>query len=42
VPLQSGSNSKVIEKNIITEMKANKPHSQAVAIAMKKAAEELN
>ena len=37
MPLKSGKSNKVISDNIRTEMKAGKPQSQAVAIAMKKA-----
>ena len=37
MPLQKGKSQKVISQNIKTEMKAGKPHKQAVAIAMKTA-----
>ena len=37
VMLKKGSSSKVISKNIKTEMAAGKPQAQAVAIALSKA-----
>ena len=37
MPLKSGSSKKIIAHNIRAEMKAGKPHKQAVAIAMSKA-----
>ncbi len=37
MPLKSGKSAKVVSSNIKTEMKAGRPQSQAVAIAMSKA-----
>ena len=37
MPLKKGKSKKAISDNIKTEMKAGKPHKQAVAIAMKTA-----
>ena len=37
MPLKSGSSNKVVSANIKTEMAADKPQKQAVAIAMSKA-----
>ena len=37
MPLKRGKSKKVISDNIKTEMKAGKPQSQAIAIAMSKA-----
>ena len=37
MPLLTGASRKIISKNIKTEMKANKPQKQAIAIAMSKA-----
>jgi len=37
MPLTRGSSSKVISKNIKTEIKAGKPKKQAIAIALSKA-----
>lgn len=37
MPLRKGRGSKIISANIKTEMKAGKPHKQAVAIALAKA-----
>ena len=36
MPLKNGSSKKVVSSNIKTEMKAGKPQSQAVAIAISK------
>ncbi len=37
MPLKSGKSSKVISSNIKTELAANKPKAQAIAIALQKA-----
>lgn len=37
MPLEKGSSKKMIRKNIKTEIQAEKPQKQAVAIAMNKA-----
>ena len=37
MPLKKGSSRKVVQANIRAEIKAGKPHKQAVAIAMSKA-----
>lgn len=37
MPLKKGKSKKVIGENIATEMKAEKPKDQAIAIAMNKA-----
>jgi hypothetical protein len=38
MPLKKGSSRKAVSSNIKTEMKAGKPHKQAVAIALDVAA----
>ena len=37
MPLKRGSSKKIIAENIKTELAANKPRNQAIAIAMSKA-----
>jgi ribonucleotide monophosphatase NagD (HAD superfamily) len=37
MPLKTGKSKKVIAENIRTEIKAGKPHKEAVAIALSKA-----
>jgi hypothetical protein len=37
MPLKTGKSKKVISQNIRTEIKAGKPHKEAVAIALGKA-----
>ena len=41
MPLKSGSSKSAISSNIRTEIKAGKPHKQAVAIAMSKAKKKI-
>ncbi len=42
MPLKSGSSEKVVSANIKTEVKAGRPQDQAVAIAMRKAHEQIH
>lgn len=37
MPLKKGSSNKTVSANIRTEMKAGKPHAQAIAIALRAA-----
>lgn len=37
MPLKKGKSKKVISENIKREIRAGKPHKQAIAIAMRKA-----